>query len=608
MRLTIKAKLAASFGIVILLSVIAGALSYMKLSETIAATQTIVAASGRLEKAMQLQATLLLQIRAEKNALLAATDADFDRFTAEVATLRTTMLKGRDEIYAVATENGRKLLDQFAVQYTAVNAAQDEALKIGRADRARGVVLSTTEVRKAVGQATNGLTEYVHYVQGLMAERAEAARTDGANAQLLLLGIVTASFIIAVASALWIAINISRGVGRAVDLAEAVATGDLSQTVSHNSNDEVGDLIKSLNVMTANLNKMATVADEIASGNLTVEAKRLSDKDTLGMALERMVEKLRQIVSEALTAAQNVSAGSQQLSASAEQLSQGATEQASSAEEASSSMEEMAANVKQNAENASQTEKIAAQSAKDAEASGTAVGRAVEAMQTIASKITIVQEIARQTDLLALNAAVEAARAGEHGKGFAVVASEVRKLAERSQAAATEIGQLSGETVKVAQEAGGMLAKLVPDIKRTAELVEEITAACREQDVGSAQINQAIQQLDQVGQQNAGASEQVSATSEELAAQADQLQSTIAYFRIDETAGISNAASPAALDGAVSQLRSKAASMAAADRGGMKKQAPAKSRPARAVRAAGGGGFAFSLDDGEDERDADFRR
>jgi methyl-accepting chemotaxis protein len=288
-----------------------------------------------------------------------------------------------------------------------------------------------------------------------------------------------------------------------------------------------------INTMVGNLRNTANIADQIAGGNLTVTPKPLSDKDMLGKSLESMVERLRGVVSDALAASDNVSTGSQELSSSSEQLSQGATEQAAAAEEASASMEEMASNIKQNADNAAQTEKIARQSSKDAEASGLAVNRAVGAMRTIAQKISIVQEIARQTDLLALNAAVEAARAGEHGKGFAVVASEVRKLAERSQAAAAEISALSGETVQVATEAGEMLNRLVPDIQKTAELVSEISAACREQDIGASQINEAIQQLDKVTQQNAGASEEMSATSEELASQAEELQASIAFFKVD---------------------------------------------------------------------------
>ncbi len=274
----------------------------------------------------------------------------------------------------------------------------------------------------------------------------------------------------------------------------------------------------------------------LAEGDLTqhldvTEKNRNSVYGSVAM----MVEKLKEVVENVKGASTNVASGSQELSASSEEMSQGATEQAAAAEEASSSMEQMAANIKQNADNAMQTEKIAIKSSQDAQSGGQAVQETVKAMKDIAEKISIIEEIARQTNLLALNAAIEAARAGEHGKGFAVVASEVRKLAERSQGAAAEISDLSSSSVEVAETAGEMLSKMVPDIQRTAELVQEIAAASKEQDTGADQVNKAIQQLDQVIQQNAAAAEEMASTSEELNAQADQLQETISFFKSDST-------------------------------------------------------------------------
>ncbi|AAR34674.1 MCP four helix bundle domain-containing protein [Geobacter sulfurreducens] len=502
-NLKIASKLIVGFALVTLIACVIGAIGITKIMQIEKADTEMYELNAKPMGPILTTAVAFQRIRVNyREIALEQTNEGKVKFSNRIKELQKTIDDNLPEIEkSLKSEETKKAyadikaeLAKFAphldkIVALAMDGKNDQAVAYMRSDSVAGIARSVDDSIQKLADLKIDL-----------AKKKSDANTAAAKAAVAMTGII---LVLGVALAVGLGIFLSRIISRplrsAVDVSNRLSEGDLTVTIEATSKDETGQLLA---------------------------------------AMHNMVEKLKGVVADVKSAADNVAAGSQELSSSSEEMSQGATEQAAAAEEASSSMEQMSSNIRQNADNATQTEKIALKSAADAKQGGTAVAETVVAMKEIASKISIIEEIARQTNLLALNAAIEAARAGEHGKGFAVVAAEVRKLAERSQKAAGEISELSASSVQVAEEAGEMLTRIVPDIQRTAELVQEISAACKEQDTGAEQINKAIQQLDQVIQQNASASEEMASTSEELASQAEQLQETIAFFKTGEQVGL----------------------------------------------------------------------
>lgn len=326
----------------------------------------------------------------------------------------------------------------------------------------------------------------------------------------------------------------------AAEVVHKVAQGNFDIQVHLREGDQ-SSLLHSMQVMTRQLlaklggspDYAVSVVQAVASGDLTIEVQtNAGDQNSLLYAMKSMNAKLLDMMRTIRASSDQLAKASTEITQSSQVLSQNASEQAANIEETSSAVEEISSTVSQNAQNAQMTDGIAAQSADSANRAGQVVKDTVSAMRRIAEKIGIIDDIAYQTNLLALNAAIEAARAGEHGRGFAVVSAEVRKLAERSQIAAQEIGAVASSSVELAEHAGGQLGELVPAIRRTADLVQEIAAASREQTTGLGQISTAISQLSQTAQHTAAASEELSATAEEMNDQAARLQSATRFFEI----------------------------------------------------------------------------
>jgi len=365
-----------------------------------------------------------------------------------------------------------------------------------------------------------------------MAAAFESVRQASSTANLL----ITAIIVLCLALLIGVSINVSKAlvgpVRKAVEAAHRLREGDVSVRFETGSTDEVGQLVHALADVTVYLQEMADLAQNIAEGDLRRSPTPRSAEDRFGLAFGEMTRRLASVSRELKIQASGMAAAARQVSSAAGDLSGGTSDVAASVEETLSSLEEMRASIAANAGNSLQMEDMATRAASDAAESGRSVEGTVTAMRGIAQKITVIEDISHQTNLLALNAAIEAARAGEHGRGFAVVAAEVRRLAERAQSAAKEIGDLAEKSLEVAERSGTQLKQLVPVIQKTANLCQEVAAASREQQTGVEQITHAMSRVDHVTQRNSASAEELSATAAELSGQATTQQTLVAYFQV----------------------------------------------------------------------------
>ncbi|MFI5234401.1 MAG: methyl-accepting chemotaxis protein [Gemmatimonadales bacterium] len=535
---TIGRRLGLAFGILLTMMLVVAGLGTWGVRQASTLTSSILDNDAVAQAAaLQAQIQVLELRRSEKDILLNMGDSAVERSYEGKWVIAHDKLQEQVKILTPLAEAGveRRQVDSMTVDL----AAYDSGFAVVR----RGIQTRQLRTPAAANLVMDRFKSSIHELEAQAGNVAatqtitmQAAGTQlrATEQRLILFTILTllAAIVAGVVLSVIITRSITQPLFVALSAANQVADGDVAVEFSVDRRDETGQLLAAMKRMIDSIRGMAGAASRIADGDLTVHIQAKSDRDLLGTALQGMVAKLSQVIGEVRSGAASLSGASAQVSSTSQGLSQGTSEQAAAVEETTSSLEQMSASITKNADSSGQMEKMALKGATDAGDSGKAVTDTVVAMKDIADKISIIEEIAYQTNLLALNAAIEAARAGEHGRGFAVVATEVRKLAERSQSAAKEIGGLASSSVRVAERSGTLLIELVPAIRRTADLVQEVAAASAEQATGVTQINRALLSVDQVTQRNASAAEELASTAEEMAAQAESLQQLVSFFRV----------------------------------------------------------------------------